>query len=82
MLRMLILERGQSRWLDRPSASGKTSSLFLSIYNIIVILHRDERREFVVDSIICPLMSDLESYAVGGCAYFAWQETDEKYYSE
>lgn len=39
-----------------------------------MILHRDERREFVVDSIIWPLMSDLESYAVGGsCAYFAWQ---------
>ena len=41
-------------------------SLFLSIYNVIVILHRDERCELVVDSIICSLLSDGKSYTVGG----------------
>ena len=36
---------------------GKHLALFLAIYQAVVVLHGDERREVVGDSIVCDVVS-------------------------
>lgn len=67
------MELGIREWVrNMHLAGGEHLALFFTVDEAVVVLHRDERREFVGDGIVC---RDIISDKRRGDSetYFAWR---------
>ena len=47
--------------------SGEHLTLLLAVHEVVVVLHRDERRELVVDRVVCPMSTSILFISCSPC---------------